>query len=338
MSRDAAVRHRSVRFAILGPGALGIIFAAALHRTGYPVVLVGHPSPWTHEIQVNGVRLESLDGVQNLMRLPVSTEAKKVAGADALVILVKTVSTREALAGVAPHITAGTTIVTLQNGLGNADEIREVIGATHIVLSGTTSQAARRVMPNTVVHTGAGPTVIGYASDDERSAATRIAGALSDAGLPAAAVPDIDRWLWRKAAINAAVNGLTALAGVSNGAILADQDLFSAADAVAEEAAAVARAGGIELGDLRQMLRDTLLATAANRSSMLQDVEAGRPTEVESIQGAIVRRGREVGVSTPLNALLTAVIKAKAGASHAKDATTGDGNKYRDTAGETDRS
>jgi 2-dehydropantoate 2-reductase len=220
-----------------------------------------------------------------------------------------------------PYVRAGLPILTLQNGLNNARVIRSVLGEAPRVLPGVTSQAGMRPDGNLVVHTGEGPTLIGYEDEQDAPLAAILARVLSTAGLPAASVPAIEREIWRKVAVNAAINGLTALGGFLNGAIIDESDLLNAAETLAEEAAAVARAHGIELGGMRRAIVETATATARNRSSMLQDVEAGRPTEVEAIHGAIQGVAAEVGIATPAIDIIAALIRAKTRATRAKELT-----------------
>ena len=153
--------------------------------------------------------------------------------------------------------------------------------------------------------------MIGYVDERYAGKAAELAAVFSDAGLPAVAVPDIDRWIWRKLAVNAAINGLTALGGFRNGAIAADDELLDAAETIAEEVATVARGRGIELGGMRRVVLETAVATADNRSSMLQDLDARRLTEVDAIHGAVLAAGIEVGVAAPAIQVIAALIRAK---------------------------
>lgn len=300
-----------MRFVIVGPGALGAIFGARLSQAGHDVTFLGRTSPRLAAICRHGLRLESLNGTVETLPIPVSADPSVVKEADVLLVLVKTYDTVTAMSAVRRFLASETIVVTLQNGLGNAETIRDSLGKERTILAGVTSQAATRVDPDLVVHTGSGPSLIGYESAHERRIAEKITGHFAAAGLPAAAVGDIDRWIWNKVAINAAINGLTALGGFENGAIADRPDLLDAAENVADEAASVARALGIELGAMRPMLLETARMTASNRSSMLQDIEAGRPTEVESIHGAIGKAAVRVGIATPATDLLAALIRAR---------------------------
>ena len=300
-----------MRFVIVGPGALGTIFGAALARAGHEVSFLGRPSAVDGTGPRRHRQLRSLKGRVESVPVTISTDPSIVREADALIILVKTFDTVAAMECIKPHVQPGLPVLTLQNGLGNADVIRRILGDGPRVLPGVTSQAGTRASDGVVVHTGAGPTLIGYTSEEDVPVARRLAALFSAAGLPAAVVPDIDREIWRKAAVNAAVNGLTALGGFPNGAIVDHPDLLDAAETIAEEAAAVARARGFELGGMRASLMETARATARNRSSMLQDIEAGRPTEVEAIHGAIQEAAASAGVGTPAIDVIAALIRAR---------------------------
>ena len=299
-----------MRFVIVGPGALGSVLGATLADSGHEVVLLGRPSPHLDALRDSGLRLTAGSRVQR-WHIRATDDPMVAAGADVIIVLVKAGDTVAAMNAIAPHIGPGQTVVTLQNGLGNAALIRGVLGRPARVLPGTTSQAATRVGPGEVVHAGEGPTLIGFMDQKDAPAASEFAHVLCAAGWPTEATPDIKRAIWHKVAVNAAINGLTALGGFPNGVIASDPDLLDSAVRIAEEVASVARAKGIELGGLRRAIVDTATATADNRSSMLQDIEAGRRTEVEAIHGAILTAGEETGVDTPATRVVAALIRAK---------------------------
>ena len=300
-----------MRVVIVGPGALGGVLGAAFLRAGHDVVLLGRSSPHLHAIQVEGLRLQTLDGTVERIALTASDDPAVVADADVAIILVKSGDTAAAVDAICPYVRDGQTILTLQNGMGNAERVRAELGDAPRILAGVTSQAAMRTGPGSVVHTGAGPTIVGALDSECASAAAEVAAMFSAADLSAAAVPDIERWIWHKVAVNAAINGMTALGGFPNGAIAANPDLLDAAEVIAEEAASVARARGFELGTMRRAVAEIATTTAANRSSMLQDLEAGRPTEVDAIHGAILLAGAESGIATPAITVVAALVRAK---------------------------
>ena len=146
---------------------------------------------------------------------------------------------------------------------------------------------------------GEGPSSSGIWDKRDSTAAAELAKVFAESGLPATSVSDIEYWIWRKLAINAAINGMTALGGFQNGMIASDATLLDAAEVVAEEVASVARGKGIELGGMRRAILETAEATANNRSSMLQDLEARRRTEVHAIHGAVLAVGEETASRRP---------------------------------------
>jgi 2-dehydropantoate 2-reductase len=300
-----------MRFVIVGPGALGGVIATMLARGGHHVALLGRPSPHLRALREHGLRLTTRRGDTEHVNFPASDDAAIVADADAIVVLVKAGDTAAAVNAIKAHVRTGQTVLTLQNGLGNAELISDLLGKGHSVLAGVTSQAAHRTGPGAVAHAGEGPTLIGALNERDAPNAAALARIFTEVGLPAAAVPDIERWIWRKVAVNAAINGLTALGGFPNGAIAADPDLLDVAEIVAEEAASVARAKGFEIGGMRRVVLETATATAENRSSMLQDLDAGRRTEVAAIHGAILAAGAETGIATPVIQTIAALIAAK---------------------------
>jgi 2-dehydropantoate 2-reductase len=292
--------------AVIGAGALGSVFASALLQAGNSVTLLGRrPTP---DITV----CEPPCSVQETP-LRVETEPSTVASADFVLMLVKAYDTAAATRNIAPHLRPDATLVTLQNGLGNVGRMREHLPSAQRVLAGVTSQAARRVSPGLILHTGVGPTMIGYKSDDEHVASAQLAAILSRASLPATATGDINRYIWQKVAVNAAINGLTAVAGVTNGELLKRPSLFEAADVLIDEASAVASAHGHDLLTIHHILRETIAATKENRSSMLQDVEAGRRTEVDAIYGSLIAAGRTTGLATPALTVIDALVRSISG-------------------------
>ncbi len=300
-----------MRFVIVGPGALGSVIAAALTQGGHEVSLLGRPSAHLRALQENGLTLITRDGERQAVALHATDDSAVVTRADAIVVLVKSGDTVAAMEAIKPHVHSRHVILTLQNGLGNTARIREILGDRSHILAGVTSQAATRNEPGSVVHTGTGPTLIGFLDKRDASIAVELAGVFASSGLPAAPVTDIERRIWEKLAVNAAINGLTGLGQFPNGVVASNPSMLDAAEIVAEEVASVARTKGIEIGDTRRAVLETAAATADNRSSMLQDLDAGRQTEVEAIHGAILAAGEELGIATPAIRVLYALIKEK---------------------------
>ena len=313
-----------MRFVIVGPGALGSLFGAALVKRGHAVSLLGRETPHLEALRDQGLRLESRDGTTEHLTVTATHDPTVVSDADALILLVKSLDTVSALNAIRPYVSTAHIVLTLQNGLGSVERIRSVLGPGPRILVGVTSQAATRLGPGRVKHTGEGPTLVGYLDEPDAEVAASLAGIFADAGLAAATVPDIDRSVWQKLALNAAINGLTALGGFPNGSIATTPSLLDAAEIIAEEVASTAREIGIELGGMRRVILETARATKDNRSSMLQDLDAGRPTEVAAIHEAVLTVAEDAGIATPATRVVAALIRAKESAVRTAGTVDGD--------------
>jgi len=202
-----------------------------------------------------------------------------------------------------------TLVVTLQNGLGNRELLAAALGADRVG-QGVTALGATLLGPGRVRHAGHGATMFGAAPD--RAAMTALAELFRACGLPAELSDDLESLVWGKLVINAGINALTALLRVPNGALAANQEARALVAGAVTEAAAVARARGVTLpyGDPLDRTLGVARATEANQSSMLQDVLRGSPTEIDAINGAVEREGRRLGIPTPVNSMLAALVRA----------------------------
>ena len=297
-----------MRIAIFGAGSLGSLLGALLDRA-HDVVLVGR-DPHVSAVRDGGLRVT---GVGSLEATPAATTDGTGLDVDLAVVTVKAYDTAAAARDLATGDVDA--VVSLQNGLGN--EAALAAGPACPIVAGTTTHGAMLSAPGVVAWTGRGEVTVGNwrvgdgagdpAGDDP---AERVAAAFRAASVDAAVDPDIRRRLRLKLAVNAAINPTTALARVRNGAVRSEP-IATYAERAAREAAAVARAEGIDVGGDTAVDRARAVAdrTADNRSSMLQDVAAGRRTEIDAISGAVVDRGAEHGVETPVNGLLCALVR-----------------------------
>lgn len=301
-----------MRIGILGAGSLGSLFAGLLaDASGEPSAepaLLTRESAHTEAIRRDGLRLVRPDGSAVDVVPRVVTAPADAPSLDAVLVCVKSYDTADALDAWRPAL-GDADVCTLQNGLGNAEAIAAAVPRER-VLAGTTNHGADRPEPGVVRHAGTGETRLGryFATTDER--AVRLAAALSAPGAPTEAVADAVAVVWEKVLVNVGINAPTALARVPNGRV-ADTDAGRRlARCAITEAARVARAEGADVGDdaVAETL-DVARATASNRSSMRQDIEAGRPTEVESLYGAVVERAREHDLSAPANATLADLVR-----------------------------
>ncbi|HUG07008.1 MAG TPA: 2-dehydropantoate 2-reductase [Candidatus Limnocylindria bacterium] len=244
-------------------------------------------------------------------RAPLRSDGAPV---DAAVVCVKTHGTAWA-ADVARRILApGGMAITIQNGLGNHEALVAAVGGDRAAV-GVIYVGARLDEKGELHATGPGRVELGRPrGGGPRRAFDALAAALGRGGMTVVATDDAWPSVWRKVATNAAVNPTTALLGHTNAELLADVAASRVADGLAAEVARVATAAGVAIGDeeARRWWREMAELTGANRSSMLQDVQAGRPTEVDAICGAVHREGERRGVAAPLNQAMTLLVGALA--------------------------
>ena len=299
---------------ILGAGSLGSLLAARLSAAGVPVTLFGRPSPHLSRIASKWLTVEESAGSRLTVRLRTGSYGHPVRRPALAIVAVKTWATEDALRPLLPALDQVDAVLTLQNGLGNAQRIRAVLPSSVRVLTGVTTQGALRTDAGVVRDTGAGGTWIGseFLEDDPGALdqAARVATMLDGAGWRSSAVADILPHLWMKLATNSAINPLTALTRVSNGEIARDPNLAQLAAYLATEAATVAATLGIQIDDPVETALDVARATGENRSSMLRDIEQGRRTETEAITGAIHELGEADGVNTPITTMMTILMYA----------------------------
>ena len=304
-----------MRVALIGPGALGCLLAAKFSLAGEKVWLVDYRPERVNLLARQGLVLKTPEGTATKVMVALGL-AGEVGPVDLAILTVKAHQTAAAVQGLPILLAAGGLALTLQNGLGNLEEMARVAGPARL-LGGASILGATRLRDGEVLLAGLGLTYIGPPRDSQVSSGEvrNIADLFRRAGLPCEVREDIEAVLWEKLLVNVGINPLTALLQVKNGNLLKLAPAWEVAVAAATEAKAVARASGINLSiDPETRLREVCDATAANRSSMLQDVLAGRQTEIEALNAQVAARGERLGIPTPVNHLLTQLIRALAGA------------------------
>ncbi len=303
-----------MRITIFGVGSLGTLLGAYLSDVA-TVVMVGS---WTEQVEAvrrHGVTVLTADNQRRTYDVTATTTYQLPTEQDIAIVAVKSYQSDDAAAAAAQLLAADGLAITLQNGVGNLTLLDARCGPERST-AGVTTQGARLLEPGVVLDSGAGQTDLGCRRTLSAAAARHVAALASvfnSAGLDTRTVTDIDGLLWSKLAVNAAINPLTALLELPNGALLASPGLVEIMSEAARETAAVASAQGITLssGDPIAQARDVASRTAVNESSMLQDMRRGRPTEIDAICGAIVTKGHELAVPTPVNARLLELVRRK---------------------------
>lgn len=251
------------------------------------------------------------DGRVEPVRLHATDDLRAVGTVEVALILTKSAKTADAAQGAAQVLAPEGLAITLQNGLGNLEIIAHHVGAERATLGVTTQGASTRGEPGALYHGGAGLTYLATRPEIEEQVHT-VAALFQQAGLPTEVVDDVTALMWGKLAVNAAINPLSALLRVPNGALTGSEWTRRLMRKAAQEVAAVAAAQGIALpfDDPAAQAEKVAGMTAYNRSSMLQDVLRGTETEIEVICGAVTRLGEALGVETPVNRTLYHLVKA----------------------------
>ena len=301
-----------MRIVVFGAGSLGSLLGALLD-SAHDVVLVGR-DPHVSAVRDDGLRVT---GVDPFDASPAATTDGTGLDADLAVVTVKAYDTAAAARDLATGDVGAA--VSLQNGLGNEETL--AAGLECPVVAGTTTHGAMLSEPGVVEWTGRGAVAVGNwrvdgagdhtpQVDDADDPASRVAAAFRAASIDVTADPDIRHRLWTKLAVNAAINPVTALARIRNGRVF-EGPTAAYAEQAARETAAVARAEGIGLDadGVAEEARTVARRTADNRSSMRQDLAAGRRTEIDAISGAVAERADEHGIGVPVNGLLAALVR-----------------------------
>ena len=298
-----------MRVCVVGCGAVGSLFAAGLAQLD-DVEVWAYDLDREHVRAINegGLRISGAGEIE--ARLSATGEASELPPCDFGIVATKSMHTGAAMAAVAPALADGATC-SVQNGVGNEEAIAEHVTR---VIRGTTFPAGRIVEPGHVQWDVKGETTIGpfEPSPAAMDEVERLAEACTRGGLPTQAVADARGPQWRKVIFNAATNPVGALTGLTHGQVCEDESLRRLVSGVVDEGKAVAAAQGIELdADPEELIDYAARPEVAygHKASMLQDAEARRPTEIDYLNGGIVRFGREHGVPTPLNEAVTALIK-----------------------------
>ena len=301
-----------MKIVIIGAGAMGGLFAARLAAAGEDVSVVDVWAEHVETIRTQGLILETGEGeVRTKPAAVTRVEDLAACAADLVIVFVKSGMTAAAARSAQTILGPVGRVLTLQNGLGNAEMIAEVFGADR-VLAGTTAQGATLIGPGRIRHGGRGDTHIGRLTGPVDDFCREAAMILSRAGIPAIAEDTVQSLIWGKLVINVGINALTALLRFTNGQLNDHAETRELVKLAVAEAVQVAAASDVRLpyDNAVEKVLAVAAATATNRSSMLQDILRGRATEIDAINGALVREGVRLGVPTPVNATLTLLIKA----------------------------
>ena len=290
-----------MRIAVMGAGAVGCYYGGMLARAGHAVTLIGRPQH-IEAVQREGLFLNS-QSFQAQVPMAASTEAGAVAGAELVLFCVKSTDTESAGAAIAPHLGAGTVVLSLQNGVDNAERLQAAL--PQLVVPAVVYVATEMAGPGHVKHHGRGDLVIGA------SAASRaLADQFIAADVPVQISDNVAGELWTKLIVNCAYNALSAISRLPYGRMVEGEGVPAVMRDVVQECLAVATAAGVTVPKAGLESVPGIARSMPNQfSSTAQDLMRGKPSEIDHLNGYVVRKGAALGVATPVNRVLHTLVK-----------------------------
>ena len=301
-----------MKIAVLGGGgAMGGLFGGYLARAGEDVVLVDVSQPSIDAINRDGIAIEEKDGSTATVRVKASSKPQEIGPVDLIVNFVKCYNTEAAIRAAAPMLDESTAILTLQNGWGNADRIAAVAGKSRVMV-GLTYHSGTLLGPGRVKHSGIGITHVGELDCSQSQRLETAVAAFRKAGIETNSSSRIIDEIWKKLALNVCTLPTSALLHFPAHELIQHEGSNALMEGLLAEVVAVAKAQGIHLDRTERWQAITALLKQAigARASMLQDVEAGRQTEIDVVNGAIVEGGKRNSVPTPLNDAMVWMVKS----------------------------
>ncbi|TRZ89857.1 MAG: 2-dehydropantoate 2-reductase [Rhodocyclaceae bacterium] len=290
-----------MKIAVMGAGAVGCYFGGMLARAGHEVVLIGRPRH-VEAIQRDGLFMET-KSFQEHVSLQAATNAGGIEGAQIVLCCVKSTDTGHAGIAMKPHLAPGAVVLSLQNGYDNAVRLQAVLGCE--VMPAVVYVATEMAGPGHVKHHGRGELVIGP------SAASReLVKSFASAGVPVEISENVAGALWAKLIINCAYNALSAITQMPYGRMVQGQGMEEVMRDVVDECLAIARADRVTVpGDIREAVQRIALTMAGQLSSTAHDVARGKPSEIDYLNGYVLRRGAAHGIATPVNRVLHTLVR-----------------------------
>ena len=286
----------------MGAGAVGCYYGGMLARAGHDVTLIGRPNH-VDAIQRDGLLLDT-QSFKEHVRLQASTEPSAVAGATLVLFCVKSTDTESAAAAIRPHLLPGALVLSLQNGVDNAVRLQAALPAQEVAAS-VVYVATEMPGPGHVKHNGRGELVIAASPSSAEAAALLIA-----AGVPTDISINVEGALWAKLILNCAYNALSAITQQPYGKLVLGEGVQDVIRDVVVECLAVAQADGITVpGDVWQAVERIAQTMPQQLSSTAQDLARGKRSEIDHLNGYVLRRGEVLGIATPVNRVMHTLVK-----------------------------
>jgi 2-dehydropantoate 2-reductase len=291
-----------MRIALVGAGAMGSVFGGLLVQAGEEVTLIDVWREAVDTINSQGLRVQEKSGETRTIRVRATTDPADVGPVDLVLVFVKCYHTEDAMRHAAPLLGPETAVLSLQNGWGNATRIAAIVGEERVLI-GVTYHSATVLGPGYVQHAGRGMTFIGELNGTISDRLQRVAGAFNAAGIEVTPTPEVLRQIWSKLALNVCTLPTSALLRFYAGQLIQHAGTLNLMRSLLREVIAVAQAHEITLDfeERWEAITGLLERASGAKASMLQDVEKGRRTEIDVVNGAIVDAGRRLDIPTPYN-------------------------------------
>ncbi len=301
-----------MRITVLGAGAMGSLFGGLLAEQGHAVELLDVNPAHIDRVQTQGLTLETDGKGRRVVRVPIARPEAASSKPDCLIVFTKTLHTADALKAARGVLHDDVLVLTLQNGLGNVEKVAAFVPLSQVAV-GVTTVPADMVGPGHVHSHGEGHIRLMMANGQHSDRLVSLAQALTGASLSSTIDPTVQAAIWRKVAFNAALNTVCAVGDCTVGQVGSSAGARSLAHRIAAEVLTVATARGLQIDEagLHATLDHALDHHVHHKPSMLQDLLAGRPTEIDAINGEVLRVARELGVSAPCTEALDALVRLR---------------------------
>ena len=297
-----------MRIYMIGAGAMGGVYGGLLARAGYDVTLIDPREDHIRKIRSEGITIEGVRGT-HVIKLPAQCDYAGLAPADLAIIFTDSNSTRDAAKAARQMLKPDGFALTLQNGIGNVEALIAELGKERVI-AGVSMNSAANPAAGRSAYTNVGMTSIGELDGRDTQRVKQVAEMLSKAEIPTEIIPDPMNWIWGKFVLNCGVNALTAITGLRSGEMYRTPEVSALQDRVIDEIMAVVERKKLTLPekDPRKKIKDHC-RIRYNKPSMMQHIEQGRRTEIDALNGALVREAKTLGIATPYNEAVVAVVK-----------------------------
>ena len=295
---------------MIGAGAMGGVYGGLMTRAGYDVTLIDPREDHIGKIRSDGITIEGVRGT-HVIRLPAQSSHAGLPPGELAIIFTDSNSTRDAARAAKALLKPDGCALTLQNGIGNVEALVEELGRERVI-AGVSMNSAANPAAGRSAYTNVGMTSIGELDGRDTARIRQVADMLNKAEIPTEIIPDPENWIWGKFVLNCGVNALSAITGLRSGEVYRTPEVSALQDRVIDEIMAVVERKNLQLPekDPRKKIKDHC-RIRYNKPSMMQHIEQGRRTEIDALNGALVREAKALGIATPYNEAVVAVVKGQ---------------------------